>query len=101
MLLTENKSRLLAQILTHPNCKIVELGFDRCRAKAEKMGLILEALARNQTVTNLSFKNMNIARDSLTVMSDMLGANKTLQMLTLFNTGLSENSIQILAQGLE
>ena len=65
------------------------------------MGLIFEALARNQTVTNLSFKNMNIARDSLTVMADMLGTNKTLQMLTLFNTGLSENSIQILAQGLE
>ena len=57
------------------------------------MGVIFEALTRNQTVKNIVLKNMNIARDSLTVMGDMLGANRTLQMLTLFNTGLSDNFI--------
>ena len=93
VLFTGPKAKLLADTLSHPNCSIVELVFDSCRAKSEKMGVLFEALTRNQSVANLTLRNMNIPRDSLTVMGDMFCGNKTLQMLTLFNAGLTDNSI--------
>ena len=101
VLFTGPKAQLLAEIISHPNCSINELVFDRCRAKSEKMGVIFEAMTKNESVANLTLRNMNIPRDSLTVMGDMFCGNKTLQMLTLFNAGLTDNSIQILASGLE
>ena len=54
----------------------MELVFDRCRAKSEKMGAIFEALAKNKSVANLTLRNMNIPRDSLTSMGDMLSGDK-------------------------
>jgi hypothetical protein len=44
---TQDKARILSEALGHPNCKIEELIFDRCRAKSDKMGMIFGALAHN------------------------------------------------------
>ena len=93
VLLTESKAQLLAEMLSHPSCKIVELVFDRCRAKAEKLGLIFAALKRNQSIFNLTLMNMHVNRDSLTEMSKLLKESENLQMLTLMSTGVSDTSI--------
>lgn len=77
VLFTGPKAQLLANILSHENCRVIELVFDRCRAKSEKMGKIFEALAKNNSVANLTLRNMNIPRDSLTAMGDMLSGDKT------------------------
>ena len=97
--MTGPKAKLLAQILSLPNCKITDFILDRCRAKSDKMGLIFGALASNKSVTNLSLKGTNIPRDSLTDLVDMLGSSRSLKMLTLLNAGLSENAIMTLAPG--
>ena len=55
LLFTAPKAKILADTLSHPNCRIVELTLDKCRAKSEKMVLLFGALARNQSVKNLVF----------------------------------------------
>lgn len=91
----------MADLLSDDRCSLVELSLDKCRAKSAKMGLLFQALAQNNSVVNLSLKNMNVPRDSLTAMGDMLGTNKSIQILTLFNAGLADSSVQLLASGLE
>ena len=76
VLFTGPKAQLLAETLRDENCQITELAFDRCRAKSEKMGAIFEALAKNKSVANLTLRNMNIPRDSLTALGDMLSGDK-------------------------
>ena len=76
ILITGPKAQILAEMLSDENCQIQELGFDRCRAKSEKMGAIFEALAKNKSVANLTLRNMNIPRDSLTALGDMLSGDK-------------------------
>ena len=76
VLFTGPKAQLLAETLSDENCQIMELVFDRCRAKSEKMGAIFEALAKNKSIANLTLRNMNIPRDSLTAMGDMLSGDK-------------------------
>ena len=53
MLLTDRKARLFAEILKDPECRIEELLLDKCRAKADKMKLLFEALAHNKSVFRL------------------------------------------------
>ena len=47
VLFTGPKAKLLADTLSHPNCTIIELVFDSCRAKSDKMSVLFEALTKN------------------------------------------------------
>ena len=76
VLFTEPKAVLLADIMSHPNCKIKELVLTKCRAKSDKMTLLFGALARNKSVANLILTGTNIPRDSVVALNDLLSTNK-------------------------
>lgn len=100
VLFTAEKAKLLSDALSSSRCRVIELIFDRCRAKSDKMGMLFGALAHNSSISSLTLQNMNIPRDSLVAMVDLLASNRTVCMLTLLNCGLSDNSVNILSQGL-
>lgn len=60
VLFTQEKTVLIVDVLTSPNCKIEELVLDACRAKSNNMSQVFAALTTNPSIINLTMRNMNI-----------------------------------------